>query len=265
MLEVPHRLGWVNPLWPPPRLRHWSLRLKTRTVPPRSYSRDEVQAILSRALHGQGHGDGTAETDQLSHEELLAIGRELGIADQAITTAAAGIGDELAVKRAVDDTIRRERRAFTSHLLSFILVNALLAAINLTVGGPLWFLWSVFGWGIGLTFHARAALLPDRDRLSERARKKLERERERDEKRARRDRGGGKRIEAAVQDVVAETLGAVADAISESRRPRPTERRVGVRVERGVRVDSARAQSSSDDREEELADERAESTRRRSR
>ncbi len=260
MLEVPHRLGWVNPFGPPPRLRHGSLRLKTKSVPPRSYSRDEVQAILSRALHGQGMG--SAETDQLSHEELLAIGRELGIADQAIIAAAAGVGDDLAVKRAVDDTIRRERRAFTSHLLSFVLVNAMLAAINLTVGGPLWFLWSVFGWGIGLTFHARAALLPDRERLAERARKKLDRDREREEKRARRERGGGKRIEAAVQDVVAETLGAVADAISESRRPRV---RPGPGPGPGIRVDrtGVRVTPSSED-EEELADEQ-EPPRRRSR
>jgi hypothetical protein len=228
-----------------------------------------VQAILSRAV------DGASERgDDLSHDDLLAIGRELGIAEASIAAAAAGIGDELAVKRAVDERVRRARRAFANHLISFLLVNALLAVINFTVGGPLWFLWSVFGWAIGLTFHARAAFLPDRERLGAQARKRIERDRERDEKRERRRRGasdrGPTRIEAAVQDVVAETLGAVADAISDARPSRARsargsgrgERAVGVRVERaGARVEPAVAAEHDEDDESQPSDDAREDRR----
>jgi hypothetical protein len=40
----------------------------------RTYTQEEVQAILGRALKQQRAGEG----DGLSHEDLLAVGRELG-------------------------------------------------------------------------------------------------------------------------------------------------------------------------------------------
>jgi hypothetical protein len=210
-----------------------------------------MQAILSRALEG-AHAQG----DNLTHDELLAIGRELGVSEDALNAAAEGIGDELAVKRAVDDRIRARRRAFINHLIPFILVNAMLAAINLSTGGPLWFIWPIFGWGIGLVFHAQAAFTPDRRKLEEKARKRLERDREREAKRARRDRAqrSGKRIESAVEDVVAGALGAVADAIEDSRQSRRPKQRE--RATDGVRVDAdPRAGRRVHDAEFEAADE----------
>lgn len=234
-------------------------------MPSRTYSPEEVQAILARALEGAAQ-----RGDALTHDDLQAIGRELGVSEKAIDDAAAGIGDELAVKRIVDERVRRSRRGLSSHLLSFLLVNALLAVINLTLtgmAGPFWFLWSVFGWGIGLAFHARAALLPDREAMAESARRKLERDREKENRRARRDRmrAGGKRIESAVEDVVAETLGVVADAISESRRTRG--RKDGVRVDPGsprqVRFDRDQAAQAEADAEQEGRDGEAARRRRR--
>jgi len=145
---------------------------------PRSYSREEVQAILGRALEQQSlqHGDA------LSHAELLAIGRDLGVPEGAIESAANAVGDELAVTKEVAAGVRRARRGLSKHLLSFVLVNALLLVINLTTGGPLWFPWSVLGWGIGLVFHAKSAFWPDRDKLVSRARRRLEREHKRERK-----------------------------------------------------------------------------------
>jgi len=209
-------------------------------VPNRTYTREEMQAILSRALEG-AHAQG----DNLTHDELLAIGRELGVSEDALNAAAEGIGDELAVKRAVDDRIRARRRAFINHLIPFILVNAML-----------WFIWPIFGWGIGLVFHAQAAFTPDRRKLEEKARKRLERDREREAKRARRDRAqrSGKRIESAVEDVVAGALGAVADAIEDSRQSRRPKQRE--RATDGVRVDAdPRAGRRVHDAEFEAADE----------
>jgi hypothetical protein len=41
------------------------------------------------------------------------------------------------------------------HLAAFVVVNALLVAINLLASPEhLWFLWPLFGWGLGLLLHA---------------------------------------------------------------------------------------------------------------
>jgi uncharacterized RDD family membrane protein YckC len=48
-----------------------------------------------------------------------------------------------------------EIKGFYAHLIVYVVVNAILVAINLLVTpGFLWFLIPLFGWGIGLFFHA---------------------------------------------------------------------------------------------------------------
>ena len=48
-----------------------------------------------------------------------------------------------------------EERGFYTHLITFVLVNAFLIALNLWKSpNHLWFFWSLLGWGIGLTSHA---------------------------------------------------------------------------------------------------------------
>jgi len=47
------------------------------------------------------------------------------------------------------------RKGFYIHLTAFLVVNALLVAINLaTSNGRLWFQWPLIGWGIGILAHA---------------------------------------------------------------------------------------------------------------
>ncbi|MCE9532262.1 MAG: 2TM domain-containing protein [Planctomycetes bacterium] len=49
------------------------------------------------------------------------------------------------------------RLGFNIHLAVYLAVNALLIIINLaTSSGYLWFLWPLFGWGLGLLAHAAA-------------------------------------------------------------------------------------------------------------
>lgn len=54
--------------------------------------------------------------------------------------------------------VRGQVRHFKRHLLSYIVVVGMLAAINLLTGGITdgnwWFLWVALFWGIGLLFHA---------------------------------------------------------------------------------------------------------------
>ena len=49
-----------------------------------------------------------------------------------------------------------EIEAFYIHLLSYVLVVALLAAINVYTGDDWWVQWVVLGWGIGVAAHALA-------------------------------------------------------------------------------------------------------------
>jgi hypothetical protein len=48
-----------------------------------------------------------------------------------------------------------DRRAFSSHVASYVVVNAFLIAIwAFTGGGYFWPAWVLGGWGIGLVLHA---------------------------------------------------------------------------------------------------------------
>lgn len=46
------------------------------------------------------------------------------------------------------------RRGFLAHLIAYLLVNAMLIAINIVyTPGLIWFFFPLIGWGIGLAFH----------------------------------------------------------------------------------------------------------------
>ena len=49
-----------------------------------------------------------------------------------------------------------EIEAFYVHLLSFVLVLALLTAVNIYTGDVWWVQWVFLGWGIGVVGHALA-------------------------------------------------------------------------------------------------------------
>jgi 2TM domain-containing protein len=52
----------------------------------------------------------------------------------------------------------KERREFQTHLVTYVLVNAVLVAIWATTGqGYFWPGWVLGGWGIGLVLHAWTA------------------------------------------------------------------------------------------------------------
>jgi hypothetical protein len=47
-----------------------------------------------------------------------------------------------------------EKKGFYTHLVSYVVVNAMLIIIwALTGQGYPWFIWTLAGWGIGLIFH----------------------------------------------------------------------------------------------------------------
>jgi len=58
-------------------------------------------------------------------------------------------------KRAlIEVEVEEAARGFLAHLTAYVTVNAFLVFINLyTHPEYLWFVWPLFGWGIGLAFH----------------------------------------------------------------------------------------------------------------
>jgi hypothetical protein len=145
----------------------------------RNYSRDEVNAILSKALERQ-------QKDVTSHRELIETGREIGL-DAATIEAAAR---EVEGARATAEQERRVRadlrRALFNDAFSYLVVMAFLLAVNL-LSSPayMWVVWPALGWGLGLLFHARAALFPNEKRISKLLARAARRERRGDQTRAR--------------------------------------------------------------------------------
>lgn len=225
----------------------------------RSYSRDEVQAILANAVERQ-HAQG----DRLSHDDLIAIGKELGVSREAIESAAAGIGDDIEVQRQVRARVQGLRRGFLYHFVPFVLVNLFLATINfLTWSDFPWFLFPLLGWAIGLGSHAIVALAPNREKIERQVRRRMEREREK--QRRRNERGalteGARRVAEAVHDRTAEMLHAVADALEDHAPPDASKVRVEPRAA-GQRI-HARADEAAQAEAEAEGDEG--SARRRAR
>ncbi|WP_437626226.1 2TM domain-containing protein [Sorangium sp. So ce1151] len=120
----------------------------------RRYTEAEVRTILERALRG-------AQARDVSHDELVAAAEEIGISRDAIEVASRDLELVRGEEEARAAILARRRKGFRSHLSSFLLVNAFLFAINALTPGPWWFFWPLLGWGLGLAFHARAALSSD--------------------------------------------------------------------------------------------------------
>lgn len=154
-------------------------RYALKTVEKPTYSSNDVQAILGRALEQQRvHGEG-----ELSYEELVAIGRDVGLSEQAIAAAARQHESEGELDAELARRLSKERRGFLSHVATFVIINAFLMIMNLASGGPLWSFWPLFGWGMGLAFHLLSVALPNRERMREKAQASLLRRRRDDDKR----------------------------------------------------------------------------------
>jgi hypothetical protein len=66
-------------------------------------------------------------------------------------------------------TLEEEKRGFYVHFTVFVLVNTLLILINLLFSpGVLWFIFPLFGWGIGLAFHFLGAFYFEKINLIDR-------------------------------------------------------------------------------------------------
>ena len=125
-------------------------------------SDEDVDEILKLALRRQDGSDGDLRG------RLAIAARELGISDQDLREAEAEYLRNKADTQEFLEFKSRRRRELREHVFAYVIVNALLVAINLFTSGLLtWAVWPILGWGIGLAFHAWAALNSDSECFQE--------------------------------------------------------------------------------------------------
>lgn len=150
------------------------------------YTREEVEEILRRAAE-RTHASG----DSLLHDELLAAAREAGIDVSAVEQAAGELAETRQDRLAVEAWKASRRRAFTSHALTWAVVNAGLFLVNLLTGGVWWFLWPLLAWGVFVAMHGLRAMREPTpaqvERVARRDRRRREAERKREARRAERE------------------------------------------------------------------------------
>jgi hypothetical protein len=127
------------------------------------YSQDEVTRIIRRALK-------LDHEDTISHEDLLETAGAIGLDRRVFETAISQEQAEYQKEKIHQARMKRRRKGFYSHLLSYLIVNAALLLMDSFTPGPWWFQWSVFGWGIGLAFHFKALFFPPDKRFEKRIR-----------------------------------------------------------------------------------------------
>lgn len=119
----------------------------------RRYNDDDIQAIIQRAL------EQSAAKGDLTHADLVGIGEQVGVSQDALERAAREL---IEGRRAAEATTRvksSRRRWLAAHTAVFMLINALLFTVNaLTTPGEWWFLFSLVFWGLALSGHAGFAI-----------------------------------------------------------------------------------------------------------
>ena len=136
---------------------------------PEKYSNDDMERILQRALKQRSlSGD-------ISRDQLIEVGKELGLSEQDIARAADEEMRYGALDEAKEEVIEKRRRKWKAHLLWYLGVNALLLGLNFAQedGHFTWAIWSAFGWGIGMVADTIDTFVPNEKKLNKAARRLL--------------------------------------------------------------------------------------------
>jgi len=172
----------------------------------RQYSRGEVDAILGRAIERQ-HGRG-----ELSHSDLVAAAREIGISADAIEAAASEVLSERQVNVELLELRSQQWHGFLRHLVPYLLVNGMLVFLNVVTTRFPWAIFPAVGWGVGLVSHFLAIIGPNPQRLE----RLLDRKRQRETRRhtRRRLRENASQLENEVEAGLSALLQAAAQRIA---------------------------------------------------
>jgi hypothetical protein len=202
----------------------------------RQYSRDEVEEILQRALE-------TQPLETLSHRDLVDAAVEAGIDGALVEAAAKQIEEEREIRSEEERIVNWRRKRFLQSIYTYVVVNGGLFFIDVMSGPGWWVQWVLAGWGVALALGARRALIPDRERLRVRARRRV----------AKRKRGGWeKQVRKEVDRAIQVGVDALVDAASRklsARAHAPSQPKNRVRVEEaGPEVLEAEVVEESDRR-----------------
>jgi hypothetical protein len=172
------------------------------------YTRDEVEEILRRALQ-------TQPLETLSHEDLVAAAVEAGIDADDVEAAAKQIEEEREVRVEEERIVNARKQRFLQSIYTYAVVNSGLFLIDIMSGPGWWVQWVLGGWGIALALGARRALMPDRSRLRERARRRIAKRR-----RGTWERQVRKEVDRAIQLGVDALVEAASRKLAERDKPR---------------------------------------------
>lgn len=115
----------------------------------RFYEEDEAEQILRMAASY------TPLSGAVSRERLLQTASELGISPEAVELAEAKFADEKAMAAKVAEFDAHQRRQFYSFLMTFLIINGSVLALNVLTGAQyLWAFWLTGLMAIGLAFDA---------------------------------------------------------------------------------------------------------------
>lgn len=137
---------------------------------PEKYTQEEMELILQRALSQKSQGG------DISREQLIEVGKELGLTEQDLERA---VADEkhngTALKEAREEVLEKKKQGWKEHFLWYIGVNSITMGLNFMQedGRFTWALFMLLGWGIGMASHTITTFFPDKKKLDKAARKLL--------------------------------------------------------------------------------------------
>ncbi len=173
-------------------------------MPGRTYSDDEVQEILRRAVE---HGAEAGESGGLTRQELIEAARDAGIDPAAVEDAIGAIERDREVQAEIVALRERERKGLTSSFLTWAIISAGLLALRFFGEGGWWFVWPMGVWAVLLLLRLKGVLFQSPERTRELAERSLQQRRQQQKRRGRhidhrRDVAASPAVERGVEDLL---------------------------------------------------------------
>lgn len=140
-------------------------------MPGRTYSDDEVEEILRRAVEQSAQG---GARDGLTREELIDAARDAGIDTAAVQDAIGAIERDRELQGEIVALRKGERKSLTSSFLTWAIITVGLLAMRFFGDGGWWFVWPMGIWAVFLLLRLKGVLFESPEQTRERAERQLE-------------------------------------------------------------------------------------------
>jgi len=113
-----------------------------------TYSREEMDAILKRALERQA----AKPDDGVAHEDLVAAAIEVGIPREEVEAAASELAQQKSVQaesRVLDHSRGKAVRTWVAGAASWAVMSGFFYVLCMVLHQG-WWIWPVLGWGLGI-------------------------------------------------------------------------------------------------------------------